>query len=173
MQHKHTRWQLVLVHGSFILIELHNVAPLALPVCCTVAPLHLQHCLFLARCALPQDPVVDDTSFRSAVNEHRWAELSCRRHLQLIDDTECPACYPSPRSVHTDGNQKLYTLEGDSAVPGSARYDDVLFADTHLGMQHLQYLDLAIGKVSVVPLLRPDPFNNADDVCFAAGLGPS
>lgn len=114
--------------------------------------------------------MVDDTSFRSVVNEFRWAELSCRRHLQLIDDTVCPACYPSPRSVHTDGNQKLYTLEADSAVPGSARYDDVLFVDTHQGMQHLQYLDLATGKVSVVLLSYPDP-NVGDDICFAAGLG--
>jgi len=48
-------------------------------------------------------------SFRRAFAEFEFCTAEVRHTYGLQDDIGCPACGPEPRSIHLDGNHKLFT----------------------------------------------------------------
>jgi hypothetical protein len=93
--------------------------------------------------------VVKSTWFREALSQWRRAQQDISYHIQDIDDAQCRACGQRPHSVHVNGNMKLGTNEL-KRQPGNwlpIISGDREYANTPAVLQHLQWLDLALGKV--------------------------
>lgn len=111
-------------------------------------------CQWPSLCILKQ--VVDDQAFRRLVQEYTSMDDHMRQHTMLVDDLACPACQPSPHSLHVDGNHKLYTWGKASASERAQGHAGRLFEPDDDVQRHLTQLDLA-GSVRVRGGMRAPP----------------
>jgi hypothetical protein len=86
--------------------------------------------------------------FRRAFREWKFCVYDIRQHYQQLKDDDCAACDSGIRSIHIDGNHKLWVYDRDfeSWRDSGWYYEDVIFLADDKVLEHLEGLDLALPK---------------------------
>jgi len=88
---------------------------------------------------------IDQNSFSYAYDEYRLANMAKEIECKYINSLECLACGEAPHAVHVDGNHKLFVWDRQQGHTRRATTADILYSRDAAVMQHLEYLDLALG----------------------------
>ena len=98
--------------------------------------------------AIMQGKMITETTFQVAYAEYWRHQQEIAIMYSLLVPIGCPACSPSPSSVHIDGNMKLFVYDhGYDMYTQLKPYFDWLFGDDKEVLAHINMTDQADDKV--------------------------
>lgn len=113
----------------------------------------------------PQAPRIDNHMFIQSYLEWLRMENSLRQDCMLVKDLQCPACYPSPHSIHIDANMKLSVWKRSNAANLERTFPNVLLDDSEQVLKFMDALDEAAGREPQVTVQRQACMQECQQVC--------